>query len=290
MSYLQLRFLTPRERADELSSVLDEQGALSVSWENAGEDASFDAALPREPEWRRVYVTGLFDAACSTEAVVRAVNRRLHEDLVPQVRSLDDEDWERAWLARFEPRRYRGDLWVCPSWTEPPDPQATNLVIDPGLAFGTGDHPTTAMCLDWISERDWSGSSIIDYGCGSGILAIACLLKGASRAVGVDIDPRALSVSAANAAANGVSDRYEGLAPEALPDRLDADLVIANILSGVLIELAGVLAARTRSGGRLLLTGILEDHAAGVRRVFEPAFELESQFRDGWCLLIGGKR
>lgn len=289
MSYLQLRFLISRERADELSSVLDEQGALSVSWENAGEDAYFEAAYPREPDWHRVYVTGLFHSACPARTVVRAVNSRLREELVPRVKALEDQDWERVWLSGFEPRRYGGDLWVCPSWADPPDPHATNLVIDPGLAFGTGNHATTALCLDWISEHDWCGRSVIDYGCGSGILAIACLLKGASRALGVDVDPRALSASTVNADRNGAADRYQALAPVDVPDNLEADLVTANILSDVLIELNGVLTRLTRTGGHLLLTGILERQAVRVASAFQPAFELESRFRDGWCLLIGRK-
>lgn len=289
VSYLQLRFHIQRDRVDELSGILETLGALSVTWENAGEDACYEIAWPREPDWRHVYVTGLFDESCRPDAVARHVNSRLGETLVPQVKSLADQDWERAWLTQFEPRKYRGDLWVCPSWIEPPDPRATNIIIDPGLAFGTGDHATTALCLDWISERDCSGLTVMDYGCGSGILAIACLLKGAVHATGVDVDPRAVSASTLNAARNDVGDRFEALLPDDLAEDREFDLVVANILSSVLIEYSGVLTRATRAGGVLLLTGILEGHAERVRTAFESAFAFETRRRDGWSLLTGTK-
>lgn len=290
MSYLKLRFDVPRDRADELNRALEEQGALSVTWENAGNDDYFEAAWPREPDWREVRVTGLFDASYEPAFVTHRVNEELGMRLVPQVKTLENQDWERAWLTQLEPRQYRGDLWVCPSWVEPPDPRATNIVIDPGLAFGTGDHATTALCLDWIGQADWSGETVIDYGCGSGILAIACLLKGASRAVGVDVDPRALSASVLNAERNGVAARYEALTPGELPPDLAADVVMANILSNVLVELSDVLTRATRPAGRLLLTGILEAHADRVRAAFQSAFDLETRLHEGWCLLLGRKR
>lgn len=286
MSYQQLRFLVRRDRADELSDALQDLGALSVTWENAGDDSCFEVAYPREPDWEQVCVTGLFDAARRPESVVRELTDRMHEELMPRVDTLEEQDWERAWLQRFGPRKYRGDLWVCPSWLQPPDPLATNLILDPGLAFGTGDHATTAQCLDWISERDWTGSTVLDYGCGSGILAIACLLKGASSAVGVDLDPRALSASAANAERNGVGDDYVVLSADDVFGDLQFDLVVANILPSVLVELRDVLTRHTRPKGFLLLGGILEEHGAEVESAY-PSFVFEKQSRDGWCLLIG---
>lgn len=287
MAYLQLRFHVQRARADELSGVLEALGALSVTWENAGEDAYYEVAYPREPDWQRVHVTGLFDDSCKPDALMRQVSERMGAALVPEVRVLEEQDWERAWLTRFEPRKCRGDLWVCPSWADPPDPDAVSIIIDPGLAFGTGDHPTTALCLDWISEHDVSGMTVVDYGCGSGILAIACLLKGAARATGVDVDPRALSASELNAARNGVQERYKACYPAELPAGQNMDLVIANILSSVLVQHADELTSVTRPGGTLLLSGILEDHEDQVRAAFEPAFQLETETRDGWCMLVG---
>ncbi len=289
MSYLQLRFLVQRDRADELSGALQDLGALSVTWENAADDAYFEVAYPSEPDWLRVCVTGLFESTCNPELLAQELSGRIREELVPRIEPLEDQDWERVWLERFQPRKYRGDLWVCPSWAEPPDPLATNLVLDPGLAFGTGDHATTALCLDWISECEWTGSTILDYGCGSGILAIACLLKGASAAIGVDLDPRALAAGVANAERNGVGDRYRALAPDEVAEDLRADLVVANILSSVLVELSGVLTRSARPNGLLLLSGILEEHGPEVESAYAPSFTFERQSRDGWCLLIGRK-
>lgn len=290
MSYLQLRFLVARRSAGALTDVLEAIGALSVTWENAGEDEYFEAAYPKEPDWRQVYVTGLFEEVADPGALVSRVNERLGGHWIPQVKSLNDRDWERAWMSQFRPRRYGRNLWVCPSWTAPPDPDAINIMLDPGLAFGTGDHPTTEMCLEWIAENEWSGRTVVDYGCGSGILAIACLLEGAKYAWGVDVDPRAVSASALNAARNGVRKRYAALAPGDMAPDMEADVVIANILSNVLIDLADVLTRATRPGGRLLLTGILEDHVQRVRSVFGRRFTLGTRTRAGWCLLIGHKR
>lgn len=290
MSYLQLRFQVDRDRAERLTSALDELGALSVTWENASDDDYFEIAQPRDPDWRVVNVTGLFDSSCRPDSVVRRVQEYLGDALIPQVSALDQQDWEKAHLDRAKPRKYAGDLWVCPSWIEPPDPGATNVVIDPGLAFGTGDHPTTALCLDWISENDLSGATVIDYGCGSGVLAVACLLRGADRAFGVDVDPRAVSASILNAERNGTADRYHAFTPEEMPSDFRADVVFANILSNVLMELSGVLTGLLRDGGCLLLTGVLEEHADRVAAAFDPAFAFDTRIRDGWCLLTGRKQ
>jgi len=286
LSYLRFRFHVPRGQADELSAALDDVGALSVTWEDAGDQPYLEVACPQEPDWAYVGVTGLFQTPCQPEEVTRSVNERLGARLVPEVKPLEERDWERAWLEQFQPRRYRGDLWVCPSWAEPPDPPATSIVLDPGLAFGTGDHATTAMCLDWIGTYPPESRRVMDYGCGSGILAIACLLKGAVRAVGVDVDERALSASRLNAERNGVAERYTATAPdEQRPEQFD--LVVANILSKVLLELRDELTAAVVPGGTLLLTGILEEHAARVSGSFAPDFRFTEERRDGWSLLRG---
>lgn len=279
-----------RGRVEILSDVLEELGAWSVTWENAGDDEYFETAFPGLPHWNDLYVTALFDPSRPPAPLVSRVNDRIGEELVVQIGTLDDRDWERAWLTHFEPRKYRGDLWVCPSWIDPPDPRAANLIIDPGLAFGTGDHTTTALCLDWISQQDLSGATVLDFGCGSGILAIACLLKGAARAWGVDVDPRAVAASTRNAARNGLAEKYEALPPGQLPDDLEADLVVANILADVLIESSGLLTRAAAAGGWILLAGIFERDARRVAAAFESSFELDTRTRDQWCLLIGRKR
>lgn len=289
MSYIKLRFGVHRDRADVLNALLEEMGALAVSWENAGDDEYLETAYPREPDWRNVYLTGLFDSSCRPEEVVGQVSEHLQEDLAPRIETVDDRDWERAWLERFKPRKYRGNLWVCPTWINPPDPGATTIVLDPGLAFGTGEHATTTLCLDWISVQDLAQRTVMDYGCGSGILAIACLLRGGAHAVGVDIDPRAISASRGNAELNGVSEKYDARSPEELPRAFQADVVIANILAQVLIDQSDVLIRATRNGGRILLTGILEDQVVRIRAKFDSYFRFEVLARDQWRLLVGHK-
>jgi ribosomal protein L11 methyltransferase len=289
MPHITLRFSIHREKADTLSTLLEELGALSVTWENAGDDDYLEAAYPHEPDWRHVHLTALFHRACQPEEIASRVNARLQENLSPSVETLEDQDWERVWLEHFEPRRYGANLWVCPTWIDPPDPGATNILLDPGLAFGTGDHATTALCLEWISEHEPADCTVMDYGCGSGILAIACLLKGATRAYGVDIDPRAVAASLGNAESNGVAEKYAAMSPVDLPQALQVDVVFANILAQVLVEQSAILTRATGPGGRMLLTGILEDQVDHVRAAFEPHFRFDVRGREQWRLLVGRK-
>ena len=179
---------------------------------------------------------------------------------------------------------------MCPSWCEPPDPRATNIVLDPGLAFGTGQHTTTSMCLDWISRHLPADARVVDYGCGSGILAIAALMLGARYAWGVDVDPRALSASAANAARNRVADRYSALAPGSLPDEMQADVVFANIFANVLLDMQTVLSQLVAPNGLILLTGILIEQEPRVIAGYASGFHFRVQQRDGWTLLVGRKQ
>ncbi len=177
---------------------------------------------------------------------------------------------------------------MCPSWTTPPDPQATNIVLDPGLAFGTGSHATTAMCLQWLAGAELVGQTVLDYGCGSGILAIAALKLGATRVIAVDIDPRALSATRDNARLNQVADaRLQILAPEQLPDDTRADIIVANILAGTIVELAPVLTRTLARGGTILLSGILESQMDKVQSAFDPGFHFAARQRDEWGLLVG---
>ncbi len=212
-----------------------------------------------------------------------------------QLQTLPDRDWQTVWQERFKPMRFGTNLWVCPSWCTPPQGDAINVFIDPGLAFGSGNHPSTQLCLEWLAQYTFEGESVIDYGCGSGILAIAALKLGAQCAWGVDNDPRARQVSQNNAAHNGVAERYEALPPEALPESLATDIVLANILARPLIELAPHLISLLRPGGSLVLAGLLEDQLATVSRQYARKLDLETHFyREGasghrWTMLVGTK-
>jgi ribosomal protein L11 methyltransferase len=201
---------------------------------------------------------------------------------------VSDEDWVRVSREQFRPMGVGRRLWVVPSWHSPPEPPAIHVVLDPGLAFGTGEHPTTRLCLEWLDANIEGGERVLDYGCGSGILAIAALKLGAREAVGADVEPQALGVSAANARRNGV--HLSLFLPDEAPP-LTADLVTANILANPLMELAATLAGRTWSGGRIALSGILESQGAAVGRAYEPWFDLAPPRVDsGWVLLTGRRR
>ena len=285
MQYLQLSLTVDRQYADQVSALFEEQEALSIMIESANDEACFDAAEPGEPEWQVQRMTALFNEGFESAFLLEQIQALDTGSEV--VRSyLADQDWERTWLDQFEPIQVGEDLWVCPSWKEPPHPQATNLIIDPGLAFGTGTHPTTHMCLQYLSSLDLKNSSVMDYGCGSGILAIAALALGATKAIGVDVDPRALLAANENAAINGVSERFSSC----LPDQLTAqnfDIVIANILAGTLIQLKQELLSLARPGTLILLSGVLAEQVEMVKSAFSDQLDFNVRQSDDWILLTG---
>ena len=270
-----------------MSDSLTKLGALAVTIEDAGSDTTYEAAYPHEPNWSQLYQTGLFPGHINPESIACEVESLFGQNFLCEVCELLDQDWERSWLSEFKPTQVGPSLWVCPSWTEPPDANAVNLVIDPGLAFGTGTHPTTALCLDWLDRNRPSQKRVVDCGCGSGILAIASLLLGATHAWGVDIDTRALDASRANAERNGVSDRYTACPWQELPKGFSADLVVANILAEVLIRLRQTLVPLVDESGVILLTGVLGEQELRVRRAYESYFDFHRFGRDGWSMLVG---
>jgi ribosomal protein L11 methyltransferase len=279
--------------AEPLSDLLLELGAVSVGFEDAADQPLFEPGPGEIPLWDRTRIVGLFEAGVD-EAAIRAALDQAAEGRLGDWSAVDVEDqvWERAWLEHFRPMRFGRRLWVCPSEFEPPEPDAVNVLLDPGLAFGTGTHPTTALCLEWLEGLDLADKTVLDYGCGSGILAVAALKLGALEAVGIDNDPQALTASAENARKNGVENRLRlglpGQAPE-LPG--GADVVVANILAGPLVALADDILAKLRPGGALALSGLLAEQADEVRRAylsridFAPAVQ-----REDWILLAGVKR
>lgn len=289
MSHWQIRFRVPGTASEALGDTLSGLGALAVTMENGGADEFYEAAYPQQPDWPEIDVTGLFDDAADTAGVVSAICSTFPECTCHDVLQLEDRNWERSWLDGFEPVRAGRDLWIVPSWLEPPVKDAVNIIVDPGLAFGTGTHPTTRLCLGWLDRNRPRGAHVIDFGCGSGILAIAALKLGAARAWGVDVDPRALVASRENAERNEVVDQYSACTRGNLPGDTCAHLVIANILARVLIDLRDDLRSLVCDDGVILLTGILSDQAEQVRNSFEPWFEFSEEQRDEWSLLIGTK-
>ena len=296
MPWIQIKIrLRPGTEHDELviekaSSLLTGQGAMSVTYTDAGDNPVYEP-LPGETKlWSETIVTGLFDAEVKTGRIMDFVKSHLRPGTQVTSEILEDKDWGRERMDHFKPMKFGRRLWICPSWCKTPDPDAVNLMLDPGLAFGTGTHPTTAMCLEFLDGESLEGKHVIDFGCGSGILAIAALLLGAKSALGLDIDPQAIKASGENAERNGVRDRLAlrltgGEAPE---ENEKADVLVANILAGPLTELAPDIEKLVKKGGHLALSGILGKQADDVRAVYSQWFDMdEPLIRDDWCRLTG---
>ncbi|GAA5525794.1 ribosomal protein L11 methyltransferase [Microbulbifer aestuariivivens] len=289
MPWLQLRVDTDRQQATRIEDALLFAGAVSVTLQDNADQPILEPGLGEVPLWDQTRVTGLFDAEVDTAVTEARAAAHLCESL-PNARweQLEDKDWEREWMAHYQPIQCGERLWICPSWCAPPDPAAVNLMLDPGLAFGTGTHPTTFLCLQWLAAEPVAGKSAIDFGCGSGILGIAALLLGASEARGTDIDPQALLASRDNAARNNVpAERFPVFLPEQMPGE-PADIMLANILAGPLVDLAPQLLALTKVGGRLCLSGVLVSQADQVRAAYQGqvAFD-ENASKEGWVCLSG---
>jgi ribosomal protein L11 methyltransferase len=278
--------------AERWADALLEAGALAVDVadRDAGTPAETDvygeSGAPGAMFWPMNRLTALFDATVDAEAALSRAASSLDEPVPMHRRAATAEvDWVRASQAQFAPIRVCGRLWIVPSWREPPDKEAINVVLDPGLAFGTGSHPTTLLCLRWLAEHLEPGETVLDYGCGSGILAIAAAKLGAGATTGVDIDPQAIAASRANAARNEVP--IEFALPDALPP-LPVDIVVANILANPLELLAPLLARRVRTNGRIVLSGILTTQAHGVAAAYSPWFRIAAWgSAEGWTALAG---
>lgn len=297
MPWLTLIVDTDAEHAEALSEALLEHGALSVDLLDADADTPDEQAIfgePGEPPpgvWQHNRVSALFNDDQDVAVILREAVSGIGLAQLPEhrVETLADNDWVRLTQSQFEPIPISPRLWIVPTWHEPSDQGAINIVLDPGLAFGTGSHPTTRLCLRWLDQHIKGGESVLDYGCGSGILAIAALKLGAARAVGVDVDLQAVISSRDNAKANQVDNVQFYLPDEAPQERYD--LVVANILTNPLRMLAPLLANATRPGGQIVLSGILEAQARDVMDIYQQWFDLnEPVFEDGWSCLSGRKR
>jgi len=263
-------------------------GALSVTLADAADDPVLEPAPGTTPLWRAIRLTALFPAQTDGPRLVATLEPAT--GLGPGTihwETLADRAWEREWLKDFRPMRFGRRLWVCPGGQAAPDPAAVTLELDPGLAFGTGTHQTTAMCLEWLDGADLAGRTVLDFGCGSGILALAALKLGAARAHATDIDPQALLATRENAARNHLESRVEIRTVDSLPEA-HWDIVLANILAGPLVDLASRLAAATRPEGRILLAGMLDSQTESVAGAYRPWFHMsEFASRDGWTALTG---
>lgn len=290
MPWLQLRIESNRQQAEFIEDALLAAGAVSVTLEDSADQPILEPALGETPLWNETRITGLFDAEIDTAQAISIASSELGHEL-PQHRweLLEDKDWERAWMDNFKPMAFGQRLWICPSWKEPPQPNAANLMLDPGLAFGTGTHPTTALCLKWLDQQDLTDKIVVDYGCGSGILGIAALLLGAKEVIAVDNDPQALIATQDNAQRNNVHpDQIETYLPQDAPKELEADLVLANILAGPLAELEPVLTKLCRPQGDIILSGILSNQAKTLIDHYQQSFQMdETALNEDWVRLHG---
>jgi len=296
MPWIQLILQTEKASNDKAEQALLDAGALSITCKDA-EDKPVLEPLPGEtPLWDNIILTGLFEAHIDTELLQSQIKSQLGEQTSLKVEALEDKDWIRAWMDDYKPMQFGTRLWVCPKHLPPPQPDAINLMLDPGLAFGTGTHPTTALCLEWLDSANLHNKQVLDFGCGSGVLAIAALLLGAAHCDGTDIDPQAIIASKDNALENSrgenkLAEKLDLYLPADMPAIQAAgnyDIVLANILAGPLTELAEQLAAYCKPGGSIVLSGILESQSDKIIAAYSPWFELDPiAVKDDWIRVTG---
>lgn len=289
MSWLELSVRVSRQNAALVETLLQNQPVLAVTLTDDADDPVLEPGVGETPLWPSVCVTALFSGNTETAPLAQMLSLVPGIDRPQQVnfRKFDDQQWERAWLDRFQAMQFGRDLWIVPGDQAAPPEAAHVLRLDPGLAFGTGTHPTTRLCLQWIDGHDFSGQTVIDYGCGSGVLGIAAAIKGADSVICVDNDPQALTATRDNAARNGVADKLLAVAPGQF-EPAKADVVLANILAGPLIDLAPVLLAALAPAGELVLSGILEEQAMAVTSAYRVEIpQMDIGLDDGWVCLHG---
>ncbi len=294
MPWIQIKLNATNENAELIGDMLmEETGALSVTFLDAQDTPVFEP-LPGETRlWGDTDILALYDAQADTDFIIVQIkaSNMLADDFAYKVEQLEDKDWEREWMENFHPMKFGERLWICPSWRDIPEPDAVNVMLDPGLAFGTGTHPTTALCLEWLERLDLSGKTVIDFGCGSGILAIAAIKLGAEKVIGIDIDPQALQASRDNAERNGVAEQLEVYLPQNQPEGLIADVVVANILAGPLRELAPVIKGLVKPHGDLAMSGVLDTQAEDVANYYRDELHIDPIVEQNeWCRISGRKQ
>ena len=305
MSWISLTLETDDTHAEALSDAMLELGALSTDIHDAAAGTEREQSLFDEPGesageiWSVSELTALFEADADITSIVQAAAQAAQLPTPPVYRltHVEEQDWVRITQSQFDPIQISSRLWIVPTWHRAPDPAAINLTLDPGLAFGTGSHPTTKLCLAWLDENLQGGEDVLDYGCGSGILAIAASKLGAHHVVGVDIDAQAVAASRENAMLNQCDETEMEFHTAHFATWTDpareawADVVVANILANPLIMLAPILMRATRQGGHIVLSGILMEQAEEVRHVYQQWFTMHiAGVREGWALLAGTRK
>jgi ribosomal protein L11 methyltransferase len=288
MHWLEVSIRVNADDAPQAEAALADLGALAVTLEDAADDPVLEPVPGSTPLWPTVQVRGLFEPDAARKPIAETLQSVCGARLPGLVewREIGERDWERAWMDRFRPIRFGRRLWVVPTGMQiPAADENVEIRLDPGLAFGTGTHPTTALCLEWLDGQELRGRKVVDYGCGSGILGIAAALLGAESVICVDNDPQALEATDANAARNGIGERVVCCPPDRFSES-GADIVVANILAGPLVDLAPVLVRCLDPGGLLVLSGLLKEQAEEVAAAYQPTCAVTgSAERDGWFRL-----
>lgn len=284
-TWVKISVISSNEKSTRICEAFDTLGAISVAVENAGASLEFDESQPSAPAWPLQLISGLFDSTCESEAVVRTLRNIAGAETRITCTEILDRDWVVDSQRAVQPFEVTNNFWICPNWSTPPSDNAKIIWITPGLAFGTGHHPSTALCLQKLVTLDLRKTIVLDWGCGSGILSIVAVALGADRAIAVDIDPHALTASHNHAQINNLHDRLTICRPEELPDGVQYQLIVANLLASSLIKLANTFGRYLGNGGKLLLSGVLEDQVSKVISTFGTRYSFESASRDGWAMI-----
>lgn len=291
MAWHQISVITNENTAPKLADFFSDLGAVSVTYMDAEDEPVYEPGIGETKIWSNTQVIALYELDTEPELVKSAVQAQFAQAGLRSwlVEEVADQEWERAWMEYYHPMKFADKLWVCPTDQEQYEPGTVCLTLDPGLAFGTGTHPTTALCLEWLASHDLTGKVVIDYGCGSGILAVAAVLLGAKEAHAIDIDPQAITATNDNALKNNVQDKVKCYLPEQFPGS-PADVVLANILAKPLIDLSGQISQLIIPGGQLVLSGILYEQAGSVAEAYAGAVSLNPLVQqEDWIRLDGVK-
>ena len=297
MNWQQLKIQIIPEHVDFIEPQLLAAGAVSITFLDAEDQPVFQEELDSTPLWDSLVLCALFEEDTELGELLSWLggNASIVNRASLEAEKIEDQAWERSWMDNFSAMQFGEKLWICPSWQEPPDPTATNIMLDPGLAFGSGSHATTALCLQWLATQDLQGKDIVDYGCGSGILAIAAALLGARSVQGVDNDPQAVLATNDNCERNGL---LLGRVGTFLPEEYDSistpesvDILLANILAAPLLSLASKFASLVKPHGSIVLSGLLAEQADAITEVYSEWFEMSAAVqREDWIRLSGIKR
>ena len=292
MPWIQIKLGTTDKKAEKIAGMLSGFGAASVTYMDTIDNPVYEP-LPGETKlWTNTTVIGLFDADTDTDRIIKFFYDHFGDKITYKVEQLEDKDWVREWMDNFHPIKCGEKLWICPSWLEVEEKDSVVIKLDPGMAFGTGTHPTTALCLEYLDSIDLKGKQVLDYGCGSGILAISALKLGAENALGIDIEEQAIIASKENATRNCVAERLElFMDPKEMEDKPLSPVTVANILAGPLSMLEPAIASLTAKGGLLALSGILTEQADEVLKTYEKDFDMNPiKELNGWALLTGVRK